>query len=111
MGALRNNAFYSNIGPSIPIRMTFLGAIKSYVKTKLTAYGFNSLVLEATLHIEIEERITMPTSSKISTLKIEAPLTLKVIQGIIPEYYYTKGLEKSSNQYATTEKCTRTEEI
>ena len=103
LGSLKKNALYANFGPSIPIRMSFLSSIKSYVNTKVTEYGFNSLVLEVNLHIEIEEKVTLPTSSKVSTLKIKAPLTLKVIQGIIPEYYYTKGLEKSSNQYATNE--------
>lgn len=103
LGILRNNTFYSNFGPYIPIRMSFLGAVRSYITTKITSYGFNSLVLEVTLHIEVEEKITMPTASNVSTLKIESPLTLKVIQGIIPEYYYTKGLEKSSNIYATNE--------
>lgn len=98
LGSLKNNAFFSNFGPNIPIRMTFLGTVKSNINTKITSYGFNSLVVETTIHIEIEERITMPTSSKINTIKIDAPLTLKVIQGIIPEYYYIKGLEKSSAQ-------------
>lgn len=101
LGVLKNNAFYSNFGPNIPIRMSFLGSINSYINTKITSYGLNSLVLEVNLYVEIEERITMPTSSKISTLKIKSPLTLKVLQGIIPEYYYTKGLEKTSNQYTT----------
>lgn len=103
LGALKKNALYSNFGPNIPIRMSFLGSLNSYINTKITPYGFNSLVLEVNLHIEIEERITMPTSSKVSTLKLKSPLTLKIIQGIIPEYYYTKGLEKTSNQYSTSE--------
>lgn len=103
LGSLKGNAFYSNFGPNIPIRLSFLGAVKSYINTKITAYGFNSLVLEVTLHIEVEERVTMPTASKISTLKIQSPLTIKIIQGIIPEYYYTKGIEKTSNQYASDE--------
>lgn len=103
LGAVKENALYSNFGPNIPIRMTFLGSINSYINTKITPYGFNSLVLEVNLYIEIEERITMPTSSKVSTLKLKSPLTLKIIQGIIPEYYYTKGLEKTSNQYSTSE--------
>lgn len=98
LGSLKKNAFYSNFGPNIPIRMSFLGSVRSNINTKITPYGFNSLVVEVTIHIEIEERITMPTSSKISILEVDVPLTLKVIQGIIPEYYYTKGLEKSSAQ-------------
>lgn len=103
LGVLKDNTLYSNFGPYIPIRMSFLGSINSYINTKITPYGFNSLVLEINLHIEVEEKVTMPTSSKISTLNLKSPLTLKIIQGIIPEYYYTKGLEKTSNQYSTSE--------
>ena len=101
LGILRNNTFYSNFGPNIPIKMTFLGNVKSNIETTITPYGFNSLVLEITLQIEVEQRITMPTSSKMSTLKIESPLTLKIIQGIIPEYYYTKNMEKITSTYTT----------
>lgn len=103
LGILKENILLSNFGPYIPIRMSFLGSLRSYINTKITSYGFNSLVLEANIHIEIDEKVTMPTSSKISTLKIKVPLTLKIIQGIIPEYYYTKGIEKTSNQYSTDE--------
>lgn len=103
LGVLKENALYSNFGPYIPIRMSFLGSINSYINTKITPYGFNSLVMEVNLHIEVEEKVTMPTSSEISTLKLKSPLTLKIIQGIIPEYYYTKGLEKTSNQYSISE--------
>lgn len=101
LGSLKNNPFYSNFGPNIPIKMSFLGSINSRINTKITPYGFNSLVLEVTIQVEIEERITMPTASKISKIKIEAPLTLKIIQGIIPEYYYIKGIEKGSTEYVT----------
>ena len=102
LGILRDNTFYSNFGPTIPIKMTFLGNVKSNIKTTITPYGFNSLVLQITLHIEVEQRITMPTSSKKSTLIIESPLTLKIIQGIIPEYYYTKSMEKITSTYTTS---------
>ncbi len=96
LGTLKKNPLYSNFGPSIPIKMSFLGSINSNINTKITPYGFNSLVLEVSINVEIEEIITMPTSSKINKIKVTEPLTLKVIQGIIPEYYYLKGLEKGS---------------
>lgn len=102
LGILKNNTFYSNFGPTIPIRMTFLGSVKSNINTKITPYGFNSLVLEITICIELEQRITMPTSSKKTSLKVESPLTLKIIQGIIPEYYYTKSMEKLTSSYITS---------
>lgn len=102
LGILKNNTFYSNFGPIIPIKMSFLGEVKSKIETTITPYGFNSLVLEVTMHTEVEQRITMPTSSKKTTLKIESPLTLKIIQGIVPEYYYTKNMEKLTTSYATS---------
>lgn len=101
IGSLKKNAFYSNFGPVVPIRMTFLGNISSNIDTKITPYGFNSLVVEVYVHIEIEEYIIMPTSSKKSIIKIDAPLTLKIIQGIVPEYYYQEGIKKSSGQYSS----------
>lgn len=101
LGITKNNIFFSNFGPYIPIKMSFLGSVSSHINTKISSYGFNSLVLEVTMIIEIEEKITMPISSKITKVVVKSPITLKVIQGIIPEYYYTKGLEKSSNQYVT----------
>ena len=101
LGSLKKNAFYSNFGPVVPIRMTFLGNITSNIDTQITPYGFNSLVVEVSIHIEIEEYIIMPTTSKKSTIKIDAPLTLKIIQGIVPEYYYQEGIKKSSGQYST----------
>lgn len=101
MGTLKKNAFFSNFGPNIPIKMTFLGSINSNLNTKVTPYGFNSLVVETTIHIEIATRISIPTSSKQNKIVIDAPLTMKVIQGFIPEYYYIKGLEKGSTEYIT----------
>ena len=101
MGALKKNAFYSNFGPKVPIKISFLGAVSSNITTSVTEYGFNSIVLEVYVNIEIEARITMPSTSKTVKNKITAPLTLKIIQGIIPEYYYIKGIEKGSFETTT----------
>lgn len=101
IGSLRNNPFYSNFGPIIPVRLSFFGSINSKLDTKITTYGFNSLVVEIFVNVEIEERISMPMSSKVNKVNITAPLSLKIIQGIIPEYYYTKGIEKGGFENTT----------
>ena len=103
IGSSKNNVLYANFGPYIPIKMSFLGSVNSYITTKIDSYGFNSVYIEVTLNIEVEEMISLPTSSNVSTITLKSPLTMKIIQGIIPEYYYTKGLEKISNQYSTNE--------
>lgn len=103
LGTTKRNVLYANFGPYIPIRMSFLGNVNSYITTNIEAYGFNSVFIEVIIHVEIEELITLPTTSQISKIEIKAPITMKIIQGIIPEYYYIKGLEKISNQYSTND--------
>lgn len=99
MGAIRGNSMFVNLGPIIPIRMSFLGQVQSNLKTKVTNYGINNLVIEITVHVEVEEQITMPTMSKSSTIKIDAPLTIKIIQGVVPNYYVS-GFERNSNTFS-----------
>ena len=87
MGALTGNGFLSNLGPVIPIKMSFLGHVNSSLKTKVTSYGINNLYLEIYVHVEVKERISLPRSSKDITIEIDAPLSIKIMSGVVPEYY------------------------
>lgn len=98
LGSLKNNSFYSNYGPYIPLKLSFKSGLTTKIKTKLTEYGFNSLVVEVTAVVEISERISLPVSSKSNKIIIEAPLTIKIIQGTIPTQYYEKQLERAYPQ-------------
>lgn len=86
-GTLSGNGFLANVGPIIPIKMSFMGQVNSNLNTKIANYGINNMYLEINVHVEIEEKITMPKMSKDSILKIDAPLTAKIIQGSVPKYY------------------------
>ena len=87
MGSLTGNGFLSNLGPVIPIKMSFLGHVNSSLKTKVTSYGINNLYLEIYVHVEVKERISLPRSSKDITIEIDAPLSIKIMSGVVPEYY------------------------
>lgn len=99
MGSLRENTLLINYGPQIPIKMSFIGQVQANLNTKITNYGINNLVIEVTVHVEVEEQITMPAMSKSSTIKIDSPLTIKIVQGVVPEYY-SNGIDKNSNEYS-----------
>lgn len=101
LGLLKSNIFYSNFGPLIPLKINFHSGIISYMNTKITPYGYNSIIIETTIIIEIEEQIETPVTSSVKKLTYNAPLTLKILQGIIPKYYYENGLEKNSSIYLT----------
>lgn len=96
MGSLRKNSLFVNVGPSIPIKMVFIGQVESSLNTKIREYGINYLVVEINVNVVVEEQIIMPAMSKMETLNLEAPLTLKIIQGEIPNYYFG-SIEKKSN--------------
>lgn len=100
MGSLRGNTLLVNIGPNIPVKIAFIGQVQSNLNTKVSNYGINNLVLQIDLQVEVEQYITMPIMSKKSTLKITAPITIKIIQGVVPNYYLT-GIEKNSNYVAS----------
>ena len=103
MGSLRKNALFVNIGPQIPIRMAFIGQVESSLNTKVKEYGINYLVVEINVNVVVEEQIIMPAMSKKETLKITAPLTLKIIQGEIPNYYFGTIEKNSSISYLPIE--------
>lgn len=98
-GSLKNNSLFVNIGPTIPIKMIFLGQVQTSLKTKITNYGINNLVIETIVHVEVEEQVSMPAMSKKSTIKIDAPLTMKIIQGVVPDYY-SNGINTNSSEYS-----------
>ena len=87
LGALTGNGFVANLGPVIPLRMSFLGQVSSHLKTKVTSYGINNLLLEVYVEVEIKGKISLPKSSDIVAIKVEAPLSIKVISGVVPNYY------------------------
>ena len=86
-GALTGNGFLANLGPVIPVKMSFLGQVNSNLKTKVTSYGINNLLLEVYIQVQIKEKISLPKSSDIVTINIEAPLSIKIISGVVPDYY------------------------
>ena len=47
----------------------------------------NNLYLEVFVDVEVKERISLPRSSKDVTIHIEAPLSIKIISGSVPDYY------------------------
>lgn len=95
-GIIYNNALLGNIGPSIPIKLSFIGQVTSNIKTKVENYGINNVYLAIYIHIEVKERITMPLRTKDIVIAKDIPVAIKIIQGSIPNYYHNPILNDSS---------------
>ncbi len=76
--------------------MSFIGQVESSLNTKIKDYGINYLAIEINILVVVEEQVVMPAMSQKEKLTIEAPITVKIIQGEIPNYYLS-SLEKNSS--------------
>lgn len=95
------STLFAHIGPKIPIKMNFIGQINTNLKTKVKEYGINNIVVELYVQAEILTRATMPISTKNKKIKLESPLSIQIIQGQIPSYYFD-SLEKTSQNIDKT---------
>lgn len=95
-GVLFSNVLLSNNGVVIPIKLNFIGSVLTNMNTKVENYGINSVYLEVKIHVEVEERISMPSMTDEVKVSTDIPLTVKVIQGSIPNYYQSQIQRDSS---------------
>lgn len=99
MSSLFSNSLLANIGPIIPVRLSFVGSVSTNLNTKITSYGINNLYLEINICVEVTERITMPMMTEEVKASVDIPISIKIIEGEIPDYYYQNGINKNSNSY------------
>lgn len=95
-GVVFGNALLSNLGPKIPVRLSFVGDIISNIDTKVTNYGINNALIEINLHLKVTEKVILPVTIKELDVELTVPLALKIMQGNIPNYYLN-GLNGSSS--------------
>ena len=92
-GVVFGNAFLSNVGPKIPVKIKYSGNVGLDVKTKVKSYGLNSALIEVYIYIEVTQRTILPFQSKDIKLISEVPVVMKVIKGDVP--YYLSGTNNS----------------
>jgi len=96
IGVITNNAFLSNLGPRMPVRVSLNGELESSIKSKVESYGINNAMITVSVNIRVSEKILLPISSKKITIENDIPIAIKMIQGNIPNYYFD-GIGNNSN--------------
>ncbi|MBQ8891901.1 MAG: sporulation protein YunB [Bacilli bacterium] len=90
-----NSVMLNNLGPKIPIKLELIESVNSNVETKVTEYGINNSLIEVSVKVNTSVKMILPLSSKDVDVSVVVPLTIKIIQGSIPEYYFG-DLKRSS---------------
>lgn len=95
MGVMFENSFLMNIGPKIPVKITYAGNVGVDVKTRIKSYGINSAMIEIFVLVEATQRMILPFQSNDIKITSEVPIVMKVVKGAIPNY-----LSGSTNGYS-----------
>ena len=91
-GVVFNNALLANLGPKFPIRIKIMGDIITNIDTKVTNYGLNNAVIEVSIKVDVTSQAILPFSSKVIEVSSDIPLTIKLMQGSVPSYYFGNSL-------------------
>ena len=94
IGQIYNNFILNNLGPKIPVKLKILGDMETKVNTNVKNYGINSALIETTLDITVKEEVILPISTKETIVTQTIPISIKMIEGKIPNYY-SNGINKS----------------
>ena len=93
-GSFSNSSLISNIGPKIPVKITLIGDVATNLISDVKEYGINNALLEVSIEFFVNFRVNLPFISEKITVSNELPISVKIIQGSIPNFY-TGGFQSS----------------
>ena len=96
LGIITDTTILSNLGPTVPVKVSLNGEISGNISTKITNYGINNALLETIINLEINQLVMLPVASSEMSIKTSIPIAMKLVQGIVPSYYFN-GVDKKSN--------------
>ncbi len=88
--------FLNNIGPKIPVKISFARNVETGFSTEVVEYGINNALLKLNINIKIEVKVILPIISDNIVTDFSIPIAMKIIQGKIPSYYMD-GFTTNSN--------------
>lgn len=86
-GQYLNSSLFSNVGPQIPVKINFTGAVITNLKTKIKDYGLNNILVELYINVVFIEEIISPLNREKININYDILLSSKLINGRIPSFY------------------------
>ena len=95
-GIIFNNGLLANLGPKIPVKLSLIGDITTDIVTDIKEYGINNAVIELGVKIIAEEQVILPFGTKQIQVETVVPISIKIINGTVPGYYFNPYTLSSS---------------
>ncbi len=87
VSSLRGSVLFGNVGPTVPIRLYFVGQVLADIDVEIKEYGINNVMVEIYLVIAVKEQVMMPITSKVKDIQIRELIEVDIVHGEIPHYY------------------------
>lgn len=100
LGSIFSFPLIHELGPEIPVRLEFISAVMTNIKTTIKEYGINNALIEMSIHLQVETKIVLPFFAKNIVVENEIPVSYKIISGKIPSYYGESGITKNSGIFS-----------
>lgn len=86
LGIVSNNVYLNNLGPKVPLKMSVLSNIVTGIKTDVSNYGINNVLVSAYLSVDMTSNLVVPLVAENITEHYEILLDSKVVMGNVPTY-------------------------
>lgn len=87
MGVANDGIYLANLGPRIPVKVSYMGYVASSVRTKIEDYGINNALISIYIDCFITNEFIVPTKKEEINHEYNILVSSKIIQGIVPEYF------------------------
>lgn len=82
-----NSVLFADVGPTIPLKITFVGTTNVNIDVRTKEYGINNVIVETYAVIDIVNEVSLPVTTKKINIKVSEPITVDIVRGNIPNYY------------------------
>lgn len=87
IGVASDKIYLANLGPRIPVKVSYMGYIASSVRIKLEDYGINNALISIFIDCSISNEFIAPNVKEKIGHEYSILIASKIIQGIVPNYY------------------------
>lgn len=87
LSSIRNSSLFGNVGPTIPIKLSFMGYNDVDVDIDIKEYGINNVLVQINVVISLNCIVTMPISSSVHNVVVQEPISVELIKGEVPSYF------------------------
>lgn len=87
IGIVSDSLYLNNLGPRIPVSITYMGYVSSSVRIKLENYGINNVLISIFIDCSLTNKFIIPSIEKDINHSYSILVASKIIQGVVPEYY------------------------